>query len=97
MASAWVNAVGVIAAACSMASFTPQIAKILREHDASAVSLRMYIVTVAGFVCWIAYGLAAGSWPVAVSNAVNLLLSGAILILKLRLDRGAQAADSVKG
>ena len=91
MASAWVNTVGVVAAACSMVSFMPQIAKILREHDASAVSLRMYFVTVAGFVCWIAYGLAAGSWPVAVSNVVNLTLSATILVLKWRLD-GAKSS-----
>jgi len=88
MASAWVNAVGVTAAICSMTSFMPQIAKILREHDASAVSLRMYLVTVAGFICWIAYGLAAGSWPVAVSNLINLALSATILVLKWRLDGG---------
>ncbi len=86
MASAWVNAVGVAAAVCSMVSFMPQIAKILREHNASAVSLRMYFVTVAGFACWIAYGVASGSWPVAVSNVINLLLAGTILVLKWRLD-----------
>ncbi len=86
MAAVWVNVIGVGAAVCSMTSFMPQIAKIVREHDASAVSLQMYLVTVAGFVCWIAYGLAAGSWPVAASNIVNLLLSGTILVLKWRLD-----------
>ena len=86
MAAAWVNSVGVAAAVCSMISFMPQIAKIVREQDASAVSLQMYLVTVAGFVCWIAYGLASGSWPVAVSNVINLLLSGTILALKWRLD-----------
>lgn len=91
MAAIWVNAVGVAAAVCSMISFMPQIAKIVREHDASAVSLRMYVVTVAGFVCWIAYGLAVGSWPVAASNLVNLALAATILALKWRLD-GAKSA-----
>jgi MtN3 and saliva related transmembrane protein len=86
MTSAWVDALGVGAAVCSMASFTPQIVKILREHDASGVSLRMYVVTVIGFVFWIAYGALIGSWPVAVSNAINLALSGTILVLKWRLD-----------
>jgi MtN3 and saliva related transmembrane protein len=86
MAADWVNAIGVAAAVCSMASFTPQIVKIVRKHDASAVSLRMYLVTVTGFACWIAYGVAAGSWPVAASNVINLLLAGTILVLKWRLD-----------
>ncbi len=86
MAAGWINLVGVAAAVFSMASFTPQIAKIIREHDASAVSLRMYLVTVTGFVVWIAYGVLIKSWPVAASNVVNLALSATILVLKWRLD-----------
>jgi len=86
MTASWINLVGVGAAVCSMASFTPQILKIVREHDASSVSLRMYLVTVTGFVFWIAYGALIGSWPVAASNAVNLVLSATILVLKWRLD-----------
>jgi MtN3 and saliva related transmembrane protein len=86
MAATWINLVGLAAAVCSMASFIPQIAKIVRERDASAVSLRMYLVTVTGFVFWIAYGVLIGSWPVAAANAVNLVLSATILVLKWRLD-----------
>ena len=78
------NAVGVGAALCSMTSFAPQILKIWREKDASSVSFRMYLVTVTGFSLWIAYGILIGSWPVAVSNVVCLVMSGAILVLKLR-------------
>lgn len=79
--------VGTGAALCSMASFTPQIVKIVRERDASAVSLRMYAVTVTGFVLWTAYGLMTGSWPVAASNIVCLVLSATILVLKWRFSR----------
>jgi MtN3 and saliva related transmembrane protein len=82
------NAVGVGAALCSMSSFAPQIVKIWRERDASSVSLRMYIVTVTGFSLWIAYGVLIGSWPVAGSNIVCLLLSGAVLALKWRFSGG---------
>ena len=82
-----VNSVGVAAALCSMTSFGPQILKIWRERDASSVSLRMYIVTVTGFSLWIAYGVLIKSWPVAVSNVICLLASGAILALKWRFSR----------
>src|SRR5471032_1566315 len=82
-----VNAVGTAAGLCSMASFVPQLIKIARERDAEGVSLRAYMVTVTGFALWIAYGLLLGSWPVAASNAVSLLLAGAILVLKWRLER----------
>ena len=80
--------VGTAAALCSMASFTPQIAKIWRERDASSVSLRMYVVTVSGFALWIGYGALTHSWPVIGSNTVCLVLSGVILGLKRRFRDG---------
>ena len=78
--------VGVGAALCSMASFAPQALKILRERDASGVSMRMYIITVIGFSLWFVYGLLLQSWPLMASNLVCLALSGLILALKL-MDR----------
>lgn len=70
-----------------MTSFTPQIFKILREKQADDVSLRMFLLTVTGFVLWTTYGVLSRSWPVAASNAVCLALSGVILFLKLRFSR----------
>jgi MtN3 and saliva related transmembrane protein len=79
-----VNAVGTAAGLCSMSSFVPQLIKIAREKRADGVSLRTYMVTVTGFVLWVAYGLMLGSWPVAVSNTVCLLLAAGILVLRWR-------------
>jgi MtN3 and saliva related transmembrane protein len=76
--------VGTAAALCSMASFVPQVIKIWRERDASAVSLRTYALTVTGFTLWLGYGLLLGSWPVTVSNGVCLILSAAVLLMKWR-------------
>ena len=84
MSTLLINAVGVAAAVCSMSSFVPQALKIWRERDASAVSLRMYAVTVAGFTLWTIYGVMLGSWPLIGSNLVSLALSAAVLIMKLR-------------
>ena len=81
------NIVGTGAALCSMTSFVPQIAKIWKERDASSVSLRMYLVTVTGFVMWIIYGVLTKSWPVTASNVVCLAMSGAVLALKWRFSR----------
>ena len=85
------DAIGTGAALCSMTSFVPQIVKIWRERDASSVSLRMYAVTVTGFALWITYGAMIGSWPVAASNVVCLVLSATILALKWRFSRGRRA------
>ena len=85
------NWVGTAAALCSMTSFALQIVKIRRERDASSVSLRMYVVTGAGFMLWIAYGVLTRSWPVVGANAVCLVMSATILALKWRFS-GHQAA-----
>jgi MtN3 and saliva related transmembrane protein len=79
-----VNAIGTAAGLFSMASFTPQLIKIAREKQAEGVSLRTYALSVVGFLLWIAYGVLLGSWPVAVSNVVNLALVAAILALRWR-------------
>jgi len=82
-----VDAVGGAAAICSMASFVPQLMKILRERDAAGVSLRMYLVTVTGFSLWTLYGVLVGRWPIIAANAVCLAMAAAILVLKWRLGR----------
>jgi MtN3 and saliva related transmembrane protein len=89
------NIVGSAAALCSMTSFGPQIIKIWRERDASSVSLRMYVVTVTGFILWTGYGLLIGSWPVTAANVVCLILSATILVLKWRFS-GHEAGSTVR-
>lgn len=85
-----ITGVGVGAAVCSMTSFAPQLIKLWREKDASSVSLRMYLVTVAGFILWTVYGVIIGKWPIVASNAVCLAMSAAVLVLKVRYP-GAKA------
>lgn len=79
-----INTFGVIAGLCSMTSFVPQIAKILRERHAEGVSLRMYAITIVGFICWTIFGALSGSWPVTAANAVCLVLVVTIFTLRLR-------------
>jgi MtN3 and saliva related transmembrane protein len=86
-----INVFGSAAALCSMASFAPQALKIQRERDASSVSLGMYVVTVAGFVFWVAYGVLLQSWPLVGSNTVCLALAAWILVLKFRFGSSVKA------
>ena len=83
-----VDAVGVLAGLCSLASFVPQIGKIIRTRAAESVSLRMLMATVAAFTLWTIYGLLLQSWPVVLSNSVCLLLALAIVGLRLRFGDG---------
>jgi MtN3 and saliva related transmembrane protein len=84
MAQLIANIVGTVAGLCGIVGFTPQIAKIMREKDASSVSLKMYIVTTTGFVLWTFYGVLQKSWPITAANAVMLGLAATILALKIR-------------
>lgn len=83
-----IDAFGVAAGLCSMTSFLPQIVKIWREKSASGVSVRMYIITIVGFCCWVTYGLLSGAWPVAAANSVCVVLTATILVLRLRFGDG---------
>ena len=84
---AWLpTALGLVAGCCSSFAFVPQVLKIWREGDTGAISLRMYVMRVAGFVLWLGYGFALGSLPLIVFNVLNLLLGGTVLALKLRGD-----------
>lgn len=86
--------VGLVAGLCSTSSFVPQVLKAWREGDTEAISKRMYIVTVSAFSLWIVYGVLIESWPIITFNIASLVLSGAILVLKLRSSRRAVAGAS---
>ena len=73
---------GYFAAAFSTASFAPQAWKIIRSHQTRDISLGMYALTVAAFAAWLAFGILRREWPLVLSNAVCLFLSGFILAMK---------------
>jgi MtN3 and saliva related transmembrane protein len=76
--------VGTVAGLCSTSSFIPQVLKAWRGGDTAAISKRMYVVTVSAFSLWVVYGLMIASVPLVAFNIASLLLSGSILVLKLR-------------
>jgi MtN3 and saliva related transmembrane protein len=84
MSGWWITLLGTAAGLLTTGSFVPQALKAWREGDTGALSLRMYLVMTAAFVLWLGYGLVIGSWPIIVFNVCNLVLSAAILRLKLR-------------
>jgi MtN3 and saliva related transmembrane protein len=91
-----VNTVGTLAALCTIVSFMPQIAKIIRERDASSVSLKMYIFTVAAFTLWTAYGIFLEAWPVVAANVISLLIAAVTLGCKWKFRDGASGAQPAK-
>lgn len=76
--------IGYVAATLTTLAFVPQAAKTIRSRDTSGISLGMYVVFTIGIVGWFIYGIALGSWPMIVSNAITFVLAAVILVLKLR-------------
>lgn len=87
-----INIVGVAAGLCSMASFVPQIGKILKTKLAEGVSVKMFAVTVTAFVLWTVYGVLLASWPIAASNFTCLCLVLVIVAQRLKFGDGAARA-----
>ena len=88
MSSLLINVIGTGAALSTITSFVPQIIKIIRERDASSVSLRMYALTVSAFSLWTIYGVMLGAWPLVAANSVSLTLAATALVCKWRFRDG---------
>lgn len=79
----WIDIVGYIAAFCTTIAFVPQLIRVLRLKSARDISLGMISIFTFGVLAWLFYGILLRSLPVIVANAVTLLLSLSLLILKL--------------
>jgi MtN3 and saliva related transmembrane protein len=78
-----IEGVGSLAAMLTTGSFIPQAWLTFRTKDVSGISLGMYSAFTTGVALWLLYGLAMGSWPITVANAITLSLALAILTMKL--------------
>ena len=81
---------GLVAGLCTSLSFVPQVLKAWREGDTEAISKRMYVASLIAYGLWIVHGLMITSVPIILFNAVNVVLAGLILVLKLRGLKAAQ-------
>ncbi|MFZ0271558.1 MAG: SemiSWEET transporter [Acidobacteriaceae bacterium] len=82
-----VNAIGLVAAVCTTISFVPQLIRVWRLRSAREISLLMFLVYALGVFLWLLYGIFIHSLPVILANAVSLVLTFAMLALKLKFDR----------
>jgi MtN3 and saliva related transmembrane protein len=80
--------IGYIAAACTTFAFVPQVIRVWRSRSAHDISLEMYLIMVAGVLMWIVYGVRIHSAPLVAANGVSLVLAGAVLVGKLKFERG---------
>jgi len=83
------TALGLTAATLTTSSFVPQLTKLWRSKSADDLSYGMFGAFSLGILLWLVYGLLRRDLPVIVANGVTLVLSVAILLLKLRYTRRA--------
>ena len=82
--SNYTNTIGSIGSVFTTIAFIPQAYHSYKTRDLSGVSLSMYSVFTLGVALWLAYGLLLHNWPLIFSNAITLVLSVMILLLKIK-------------
>jgi MtN3 and saliva related transmembrane protein len=77
----WVSA---LAAILTTAAFVPQALHIIRHRETKAISLVMYVAFASGVALWLVFGVLIGNWAIIISNAITLVLTLAIVGMKIR-------------
>ena len=76
--------IGSIAAALTTFAFLPQVIKVIKTKDTESIALGMYLMQVLGIALWLAHGLVIQDLPLILANSVSFILSGTILVYKIR-------------
>jgi MtN3 and saliva related transmembrane protein len=77
------NLLGLVASCFTTFSFVPQVVRTWRTRDVSGISLASYSVITVGLALWLVYGLLRGDLPLIVANAVMVVLTAAIVVMKI--------------
>ena len=79
-----VTLIGLIAGTLTTIAIIPQLQQTWRTRSAQDISLSMLLTFVTGVFLWLIYGLLLGALPIILANLITLILTLAILILKMR-------------
>jgi len=79
-----INLIGSVAAVCSTASFLPQAVRTIKTKNTEGISLEMYSILILGVGLWLTYGILIKSLPIILANAITLILTSTIFVLKLK-------------
>ncbi len=76
--------IGLVAGFLTTFAFIPQVWKIWKSKSARDISLRTYVAFSTGVALWLVYGVMKQEPPIIIWNAITLVLSVAIVAMKLR-------------
>ena len=77
---------GLVATSFTTSSFIPQVWRTWKTRDVSGISLPTYVILTIGLALWLVYGLLKNDLPLIVANAMMVILTGAITLMKLRFE-----------
>lgn len=80
------DVLGLIATCFTTSSFVPQVWRTWNTRDVSGISLPTYVIITIGLALWLLYGWLRGDMPLMVANAVMVVLTGAITVMKIRFE-----------
>ena len=78
---------GLVATAFTTSSFIPQVWTTWRTKDVSGISLTTYIIITIGLFLWLLYGIFKQDTPLIIANAVMVVLTLSITVMKLRYEK----------
>jgi MtN3 and saliva related transmembrane protein len=81
------DALGLVATCFTTSSFVPQVWRTWKTRDVSGISLPTYLIITIGLALWLLYGYVKADMPLIVANAVMVVLTGAITVMKIRFER----------
>ncbi|MBF0426171.1 MAG: SemiSWEET transporter [Magnetococcales bacterium] len=78
---------GYVAGFLSCVAFLPQVIHTWRSRSVGDISLGTFLLNALGAGLWLWYGFGVGTVPIMATNGTILLLSTAMLVMKVRYGR----------
>jgi MtN3 and saliva related transmembrane protein len=79
-----IHYLGYFAGTLTVFSFLPQVVRTWQTRRTGDLHLGTFLLLVTASSLWIIYGAIIGSWPVILTNAGMVALSGALAVAKVR-------------
>lgn len=79
-----ITIIGLAAGTLTTIAFVPQLTKTWKSRSAKDISLGMFLIFCSGVFLWLLYGILIDALPIILANTVTLILSSAILVLKIK-------------
>jgi len=79
-----IKIVGYTAAFCTTFAYLPQAIKTIKTKHTADIALPMVILLEIGISIWLVYGILINDYPIIAANAITLIFTTIILVMKLK-------------